>query len=73
MMRGVHVDPADVGALLAIDSLFGAQAFEELVDVREMIARHVFDKHARDFVVADAPINPAQEQDELHNAAEKIR
>lgn len=60
--RAAQVDPADARRLLAVNSLLLAELQQEVVDVRQVVGGHVVDEEAQDFVVADAPIDPAHEQ-----------
>ena len=66
LLRVVQIDPADGWRWDAFDSLLVAEFFEQHVDVREVVCGHVFDKGAHEFVIADAPVDPAEEENELH-------
>ena len=41
--------------------------------MREVVCRHVFDEGAHELVIADAPVDPAQEENELHERRERER
>ena len=55
-----------VGAGVVSDSLLVAEFFEQVVHVREVAGGHVFDEGAHELVVANAAVDPAEKNDELH-------
>ena len=62
----VQVHKPDEGCIVEFNSLLGCDFLQCVVDVRQMIGGNVADESPRDFVIADAAMQPAQEQDELH-------
>src|SRR5271156_136763 len=67
----VEIHPADRRSRSVLNSLLVADSRKQVVDVRQMAGGHIFDEDAHDFVVAHAPVNPAQEQDELHEGGDR--
>lgn len=63
----VEVDEADQGRFVESNSLPGGDFVQRVVNVRQMIGGHVADEGTRDFVIAHAAMEPAQEQNELHS------
>ncbi len=59
-LTAVEVEPADGRERSAFNSLLLAEFFEAVVGVRQVVRCHVVDEGARDFVVADAEVEPAQ-------------
>ena len=61
-----QIDPSNRRRLSALNSLLLAKPLERFVDVRQVVCRHVVHKCARDLVTSHSSIEPAKEQDELH-------
>src|ERR1700675_57448 len=61
----VEVNPADRWLRSALDSLLVAQLHEQIVDVRQVVGRHVLDEDAVHFLVAEAAVEPGHKQHEL--------
>jgi len=57
----VQVHKADEGRIVEFNSLLGGDFLQRIVDVRQMISGDVAHEGARDFVVAHAAMQPAQE------------
>jgi hypothetical protein len=70
MPRAVQIDPIDWRAVGRVNSLPGANLFEQRVRVRQMNFGHVLHERAHHFVVANAPVDPAEEHHELHQGRE---
>ena len=66
MPRAGEVDPIDLRSMGWIDSLRVTDFFEQRVRVRQMNFGHVFDERAHHFVVANPPVDPADENHELY-------
>jgi len=49
-----------------LNSLLVAKLLEQFVDVRQMVGGHVLDEGPVEFIIANAAIDPAEENDELH-------
>lgn len=62
----IEVEELDQGRLTEVNSLLLGDLAQRGVDVRQMVERDVADERAIDFVVAHAPVQPAEEQRELH-------
>jgi len=67
----LEFDEAHQGRFLRINSLLACDGVQRSIDVRQMIRRDVAHKCADDFVVAHAPVQPAQKQNELHSDRNK--
>jgi hypothetical protein len=61
-----EVDPIDLWATWRVNSLRVTDFFEQRVRVRQMNFGHVFDERAHHFVVANPPVDPADENHELY-------
>jgi len=62
----VQIDEANRGRGIEDNSLLLGDCAKCVVNVWQMICGDVVDKCAINFVVANAAMEPAQEQDELH-------
>ena len=62
----VEIEEADHRRFVQRNSLLGGDFLQRVVDVRQMIGGDVAHEGARDFVVAHAAMQPAQEQNKLH-------
>ena len=62
----VQVDELDHGRFVERNSLLRGDFLQRGVDVRQMIGGDVVYEGAVDFFVAHAAMEPAQEDDELH-------
>src|ERR1700683_2919492 len=67
----VQINPIYWRAVGGVNSLPGADFFEERVRVRQMYLGHVLHKRAHHFVVANTPVNPTNEHHELHQGRER--
>jgi hypothetical protein len=52
---------------------FLAQLLEQPVDLRQVVRGHILDKRTGHFLIANAPVEPAQEQGELHQGCQGER
>lgn len=49
---------------------FLAHLLEQPVDLRQVVRGHILDKRTGHFLIANAPVEPAQEQGELHQGCQ---
>jgi hypothetical protein len=61
----VQVHEADHGRVVELNSLPRGDLLKRVVDVRQMIDGDVMDKGVRDFILAHAAMQPAEEEYEL--------
>jgi hypothetical protein len=66
MPRVDVIDPIDLRAVGRVNSLRVADFFEQCVGMRQMNFGHVFHKRAHHFVIANPPVDPADEHHQLH-------
>jgi len=67
----VQINPIDWRAVGGVNSLPGADFFEERVRMRQMYLGHVLHKRAHHFVVANTPVDPTNEHHQLHQGRER--
>ena len=66
-MAAVEVDELDQRRFVEINSLLHGDFLQRVVNMRQMIGGDVAHEGAGDFFVAHAAMQPAQEDDELHD------
>src|SRR5882757_8640576 len=66
-VAAVEVDELDQRRVVEINSLLRGDFLQRVVNVRQMIGGDVAHEGAGDFFVAHAAMQPAQEDDELHD------
>ena len=71
MPRVVQVDPIDWRALRRVNSLPGADFFQQRVRVRQVNLGHVLHERAHHFVVPNSPVDPTNEHHQLHQGRER--
>ena len=67
MTAAAEVDPTDGWEWSVFDSLLLAKPFEALVDVRQVVCRHVVDEVSRDLIVANTAVEPTHEDCEMRD------
>jgi hypothetical protein len=66
-MAVTAIDPADGWKRNVFDSLPVAKPFEALVDVRQVVCRHIVDEVSRDLIVSNAAVEPTHENCEMRD------
>src|SRR6267378_5758017 len=66
LAAGVEVDELDQRRVVELNSLLHGDFLQRVVDVWQMVGGNVAHEGAGDFIVAHAAMQPAQEDDELH-------
>jgi len=65
-----QVNPADGWQRRVLNSLPLAEFLKALVNVRQMVRCHVVNECGRDLVIADAPVEPTQENRKVRDRGE---
>ena len=71
MLALTQVDPLNLRERSAPDSLLVAEFSQQLVNVRKMVRGHVLKEEARNFVVANAAIDPSHKNRKLNDGSER--
>jgi len=68
-----EIEPTDGRERRALNSLLVADFVEAVVNVRQVIRRHIVDEGARDFVISNATVQPPQENCEVRGGSKDKR
>jgi hypothetical protein len=63
----VEIEETHEGRFVQFNSLRGGDFLQRVVNVRQVIRRHVAHEGARNFVIAHAAVQPVQKEDELRH------